>query len=329
MHEHIDLGMLREMEIAIDNNVTRLHIVDKSDPSAIAITVDNATNKEQIAHAATFALKQRYWFADPQWEHEIMKERFAVEIGGRTVEVFAFGESLQQEVRTGIIQTLEHFYNALNDKSLWNLESIQILPHQTINLKSGGPIRGMESPTQRRLELYPAGIANSAYRNGELLCTDLEGTLTHEITHIVLETTLAKAWNSKDLGWEIIDDGYFIELPGGHRTPYFNKRPRECPTSYGALLPDDDRAESVVAYLFSRETLHESRRSILENIFIDTDAPITAKTHILPLVLPKLPSTIPITVSESQKNLFGTIGAIRRNTTRIISLAEFRRTHSL
>ncbi len=316
--------MPQEVRLTVGQGESTLRMVDGSTQGAIAIQVDDITSKEQIADAAKAALELRYWFANSRWESETLKERFRVELGDHSVEVFAFGEELQEGVRSGIVKTLERFYNALADKALWNLESIQVVPRQETNPKSGEPYRGMEFPAQRRLELYAAGLSQSAYRGGELPCSELEGTLAHEVTHVVLEPSLATAWQSEDLGWES-DENTMIELPGGTQTMHRNTRPQECPTSYAGMQPDDDRADSVAAYLFAPDKLSEKRKRVLDRVFTDSASAIPARTTALDPTLPKLPAEIPVNVVQKRKNLFGGITIRPGKERRVVTLAQFRK----
>ncbi len=328
IRERVEQIAPREIQVRIGNKESKLRVVDRSDQAEITVQVDDNTNHDQIADAVKAALGQRYWFIDPQWEQQVLIERFKIELGDHVVEIFAFGQGLEEKVRTGIIRTLEHFYNKLGDKSLWRLESIQILPQQGMNPKSGEPFRGMEFPAQRRLELYSAGMTDSFYRNGELPCTELEGTLVHETTHVVLEATLARAWESEDLGWEINDE-VLIELPGGDRTIHFNRRPQECPTSYGGLQPDDDRADSVAAYLFATDKLNENRKRILARVFTGDDGDIVANTTSLDARLPELPSNMAVYVAQKRKSLFGISSIKPGKERRVVTLSDFRKERSI
>lgn len=328
MDERGERGIPQEVRLTLGQSESVLRIVDGGAQNAIAVQVDDITNKEQIADAAKAMLEQRYWFVNPRWETETLKEHFGIQLGDHSVEVFAFGEELREEVRKGIMKALERFYNALADKSLWNLESIQIVSREEINPKSGEPYRGMEFPAQRRLELYAAGLRKSAYRGGELPCSELEGTLAHEVTHVVLESSLAAAWQSEDLGWES-DENTMIELPGGTQTMHRNVRPQECPTSYASMQPDDDRADSVAAYLFAPDKLSESRRRILDQVFTDKEGTISASITALNRTLPQLPAEIPVNVIQKQKNLFGAISIRPGKERRIITLAQFRKEHGV
>jgi hypothetical protein len=326
--ERGERGISEEVRLTIGQSESTLRVVDGNTPGAIAIQVDDIANKEQIADAAKAAIESRYWFANPRWESETLKERFRVELGNHSVEIFSFGKELQEEVRNSIVRTLERFYNALTDKTLWNLESIQILPRQEINPKSGEPYRGTEFPAQRRLELYAAGLRQSAYRNGELPCSELQGTLTHEVAHVVLEFSLAEAWSLEELGWES-DENIMIELPGGAQTMHRNTRPQECPTSYAGMQPDDDRADSVAAYLFSPDRLSDRRKQILDRFFTHGDSAITAHTTALDPTLPRLPAEIPVSVVQKHKNLFGGLSIRLGKERRVMTLAQFREEHNI
>lgn len=323
-NERPESGIPQEVRLIIGGKESRLRIVDQGRQDAIHLEVDDIANKKQVEDAARKALEKRYWFANPQWETEVLKERFGVELGNHRVEIFAFGANLQENLRTAIVRTLGCFYNRLRDKSRWNLESVQILPRHDVNPKSGEQFRGMEFPDQRRLELYPAGMSDGRYRNGELPCTELEGTLAHEITHVVLEPTLAKAWESEELGW-IIDENVLIELPGGARTAYYNERPQECPTGYAGLKPDDDRADSVVAYLFASDRLSITRKRVLSEIFTDDDDGTAAKMTSLEMKLPEVPNHIPASISQGRKHLFGNITTRPGKEKPVMALSDFRK----
>jgi hypothetical protein len=313
----------REVQILVRGQNLDIRIVGDDDQADLAVRVDDTTSREQITRAAQAELEKQYWFTGPKWENEDLKERLKIKLEEKVVELFVFGEHLPDLSRTKIVNTLKTFYSRLKDKSLWSLESIQILPRIEVNSKNGEQFRGMEFPNQRRLEIYPAGMQSTEYRNGELPCSELEGTLVHEVTHIVLEKTLASLWLTRDLGWERLND-ILIELPGGDKTENFNARPEECPTSYGSLQPDDDRADSVVAYLFAPESLHKDRKAILDDIF-DEGSEIRVSASPLHNTLPEIPQGLTISVIPNQKNQFGSISVVAGNERRIITLNDYRR----
>lgn len=319
---------LHEIALNIRGAELDLHLLNEKGPDTIAIEVHNVSDMGQIAEAATAALTRRFWFMDPSWENEELKERFCIHLGAHITEVFVFGKGLDEKIQTEISKTLERMYNALGDKALWTLESVQILPHTKINPKNGELFRGMEFPAQRRFELYPEALKPSMYRGGELHCSELEGTISHETTHVTLEEVLRPHWETNDLGWKT-DESVIIEQPGGARTNIYNERPQECPTSYGALNQDDDRADSVVAFLFDPTKLHQTRREILERVFTGTESPVEATIEPMNPTMPKLPAALNVTVSERRKNLFGLTTVRPGNKQEIISLSDLRKTRGI
>lgn len=327
-HELPTSELSREITLNVNDAPLRLRLLDEKGPGALAVEVDDATDTEQILEATTAALRQHFWFADPSWGEEKLNERFCIDFGEHKTEVFVFGEGIDEETRSGIVKTLERMYNALVDKALWTLESVQILPHEKTNLKNGELIRGMEFPNQRRFELYPKGLKPSMYRSGELRCSELEGTIAHETTHVLLEEILRASWETGDFGWET-DESLKIELPGGSQTNTYNKRPQECPTSYGALKPDDDRADSVAAFLFDPKKLHQTRRDVLERVLTNAGSSNHAIIKPVDPTLPELPSVPNVTVSERKKNLFGLTAVRPGKKSGIISLSDLRKARGI
>ena len=314
------------IELTVSGQETQLCIQKEQTSQAIELIVDDTKHHEQVLEAATIALKRRYWFLDPSWEEKVLRERFAVKLNEHTIDVFVFETTLDASTMREIAHTLKAMYDRLKNKNLWTLESIQILPRQEMNPKNGLPFRGAEFPNQRRFELYPDALKASPYRNGELSCTELQGTIAHEATHIVLEQTLESLWTKHAglLGWKY-DEDVTIEQPGGNRTGAYNEFPERCPTSYAALNPDDDRADSVVAFLFDAKALDAERSDILTEFFLPRPSETSMSINQEELVLPTIPAQIPIIVSERKKDLFGLSSIRPGKERRTISLSDFRR----
>lgn len=326
--EEREQAIPHEVSVTLQGKEIRLVASSESEVAPkISVEVKDITNKTDIASEAEKEIVKRFWFADPIWEKQELRDRLRVEFGERSVEIFIFGLELTPETRESIIRTLTKMYRLLKDKRSWNLESIQILPREDVNEKNGEFIRAAERPDQRRLELYPAGLRDTPYRDGELPCTELEGSLVHELTHVLLEDDLRKAWELEDLGWKMAEVFVYIELPGGSRTKFYNERPVECPTSYACLQQDDDRAESVVAYLFAQGRLDQKRKRILDPFFgeLTHEQPVTTS---LPATLPELPDQLRLEVKQ-QRDLTGMFRSVSTSTespqVRFIPLAEFRR----
>lgn len=104
-----------------------------------------------------------------------------------------------------------------------------------------------------------------------------------------MERVLEKLWsqNRASLGWELLDDQLLI-LPGGTTTAYYNNDFENLPSDYAANQPDDDRAESVVAFLFDQEKVNEARKSILDQV-LDPSPQAQYEVIQKEAVLPELP----------------------------------------
>ncbi|HAZ28552.1 MAG TPA: hypothetical protein DCY48_02120 [Candidatus Magasanikbacteria bacterium] len=327
-----ELVVPRDITINLRNVAISLSIsVGRGEKTDLSILVNDTTSKEQIAENAGKAIHDQYWYADEVWEQEDLKERFCIDLEEHKIDVFVFGDDIKTEQRDLIVQSIERVYNLLGgqDREAWDLESIQILARENKNLKNNQLMRGGEYPVQKRFELFTPGIALAPYREGELPCSELEGTLIHELTHMVLENRLAQLWEGTDLGWRSVEPDELIELPGGAHTSFYNERPQECPTSYACLQGDDDRAESVIAYIFSPDTLDPKRKKILDQVFTQSSPNTKAVLTHMPVTLPELPSQMSVSVAEA-KSVFApskkTAGAQepKPKSKKIISLGEYR-----
>lgn len=233
-------------------------------------------------------LLKDFWFVDPEICKEELKQRYGIRLDENTeVELYNFQDNFGPEQLIQVASTLALYYHSLKDKSLWKLQSIQVRSKDERNNKSGVSFRGKEFPQQQRFELFPASFEDGKYR--EIMeCTWAQGSTAHEVTHVVLEQALEKLWvqNKAALGWELLDDQLLI-LPGGSITASYNSDYRNLPSEYAGYQRDDDRAESVVAYLFDSTKLNDPRKVIMDQILQspeDTPYEIVQKDPVLPQI---------------------------------------------
>jgi len=290
------------------------------------VEIINADDSEEINEKIAKKLSDEVWSLNPKFKKEDLVEHFGIKLDSRVVDVYNFAEPLSEVERGSIIRTISRLYEMLPDKSLWRLESIQITHEKELNLKGGSFIRGREYVKQNRFEIYPQGRADNKYREGELLCSELQGVVTHEVTHVVFEELLEKNWNSPELGWVRTND-FRVELPGGMRSGSYNRLWKECPTSYASLTEADDRAESMVAYLFAPESLHEKRKSILDKILLKHSEEKVYPIVELPLEIPKFGRPLNINIVPSKiPGLFGTVTLKKSETpSPVITLEDLRK----
>src|SRR3989344_4498908 len=280
----------------------------------IKVSVDDPANQEEVYNAVEAQAQARYWFLSKDYEQAQLIERYDIELAeGVTVGVFNFQERQLTQTEIGRIgHALGQFYHRLKDKSLWNLESIQIRAKDEINGKSGQPFRGLEVPSQRRFELFPATFEEGKYR-GVMNTSNVEGATVHEAGHIILERALLLFWNKYgvELGWRTVGD-VRIELPGGHIVYDYNIEPSRCPSEYASYQKDVDRAESVAKFLLDREGLDPLRAQLVGEVFIDGSLDIPdPDIQKVELVLPDAP-VLNVRVEQNVDGNFVPIGRGRR-----------------
>lgn len=255
-----------------------------------------ARDDSAITHALRARLQNEEWLLDPKFRKLKLVERFSIKLTeSHQVDVFNFWEKLERVQINRIGAALALLRSHLINPHLWQLQSIQILGDAVTNEKSGGFMYGAERPDQRRFELYPDAFDAGRYLR-TLACTTVEGTVIHETTHVCLEPTLARYWGQAraQTGWELLPQGQLNQLPGGFVSSHRIRNPKDCPTFYAALQPNDDRAESVIAYLtHSRLNLIRTKlvglvlRRPLKSI---RSAP--AKVETVEAVMPEIPQPI-------------------------------------
>lgn len=315
-----------------DTNI-ECRILDKPllTPSFLQIGVTDTTNKDEVIEAIRDSALRKFWFLDEGIQSEQLYERFGSILDNNVeIDIYNFqNEPLSEDKLRQIDRTLIRYYKSLKDKSLWSLKSIQIRSQDSLNAKSGEPYRGKEFPEQHRFELFPASFEPGNYRNA-LSCSWVEAAVGHETTHVILENTLGSLWEQhfEELGWESLPPLTFVQLPGGFETTRVNRDYHNLPTEYASYQENDDRAESVVAFLFDPPKLNEVRTRLL-NTILDASSHDVAESEILKkeVKLPEL-STLDVYI-YSIAGLFNRInvGAIRKSSSerKVITLDEYRK----
>ncbi len=321
-------SLLFEAEVLVADRPINVRFVDSETTSHVdaSLYAPDASNITTVLEVARERLPIDLWFARPSFTDLTLKSKHRIELGPNTgVELFGFGEeALQTDQINKTAGALAIFYAALKDTSDMAVRTVQVMPKDEHNAKNNQPIRGRESPAEGRFELFPASFADGLYR-GHIDCTWLEGAVWHESTHVSLEPKLLKLWNnhSQELGWAIEDD-VLIELPGGHVTCTYNRDPIQCPTEYASLQQDDDRADSVVAFLSPGQKLGRLRHDLVALV---VKAEFEAVQPVVEEQEPELPTNV--TVGVVEKDLSKMIRFIGTSTSSsapkpVVPLLEFR-----
>ena len=238
----------------------------------VDVILMNADSQSEFEDGLRRKIAPKFWWLSENYQEKSLTQRFRAEITpGVFVDLFNYGENKGLEQIKPIADYLATFYSRLQDKSVWNLASIQILDKDEANRKSGENFRGREFPSGSRFELFPASFEEGYYRN-QINCSWLEGAVHHEATHIVLEKDLSLQWRKHidELGWRHTRE-YLIQYPGGSTTSSYNERPNDCPTEYASYQADDDRAESVVCFMAQDNSLNDLRHQLIGKVLNEPD----------------------------------------------------------
>lgn len=257
---------MKSIGLQVGRNTIEVLVLGEDDLShtdEIVIRADREDD-ESIRSAASTVLRERHWWLKDDVLPTEPTQRFALHVApGVTVELTIIGERIEKRHAEDICEALALFWMRLRNKERWALKSVQIPAVDVSNAKSGELMRGCEFPLEGRFYVYPTALRETGLYRGVLPCTWLQGTVIHEATHVCLELPLDGHWvDAGDLGWSNTLPGTLVRYPGGAENNRVNLRPEECATRYGTYGKDDDRAESVVAFL-SGGALHASRREVL------------------------------------------------------------------
>lgn len=221
--------------------------------------------------------ERKEWFTDESWrEKGTPLEQVELTIGEQPLTIYNWNKPVTDEQIARITQTLATLYSKfpqLEGKLRW------ILIDNILDIKnaSGETQNGNCMPKQRAFRLLPRGMELFPHRVA--VATNLEGTLVHEIIHL-LEPELLEEWNKEfgwvdcgDLpGWEVKETtvgNRFVNTNTGEISPtgYYAEDPEQCVTPYARQSVGEDIAESGVAYIFDPESLTRispKKLSILE-----------------------------------------------------------------
>jgi len=272
---------MKNFTLQIGRRSIHAELLEQLDPETedeiIVHVDDDRANSEAAITAAANAFTKRHWrLVDDVLDTEPV-QRFLLHTGAVTpVEFTVLRDPISIAFVEDITQSLALVRSRMRDKNHWRLQTVQLTAHDVINPKNGERMRAHEKPEEGRFRVLPQTFRDEGPYRGCLPCSWLQGVVVHETVHVCLEQPLQAEWRQRDgLGWVDTRPGTLVRYPGGAESKRLTMRPEDCPTSYAALQEDDDRAESVVAFLFGG-ALHPLRREAIETILRpDGDLPVT------------------------------------------------------
>ena len=271
-------------------------------------------------------IQNTFWYERPEFKGKTPIKQYELQIRESTIQLYDFLGI--PDGRIDEIASALHELSELVSAEKLGIESIQIIDVDETNSKNGELKRGVEYPSQKRFVLFPYAFEGNKYRGGEVSCSELEGTVIHEGTHVILEKFLITFWhqNREKLGWRNSGDfeqGLSIIYPGGHLGNHVNIYPENLPSSYSLIQPDDDRADSVVRWIYDRSSLKSPRREILDEA-LQTNVICPATIRSVPISVPMLPKNPKYFIKKAEPKGFK-INQVRKseNNPRQIPLEQF------
>jgi hypothetical protein len=298
----------------------------------LTVTVSTDADESMVQRVIHQEATKRFWALQGDIPLEHINQQFSFRTNsGHVVQLYSFAPwPLSADIQTEISEAIGTFASRLRMPTLIRrLSSIQIRTTNLPNPKSGGLMHGREFPQQSRFELFSSAFTSGRYRD-DLVCSWLTGTLIHEMAHLCLEEDLAPFWRdaASQLGWFAVDPDTNVILPGGDVTRIVNLCPSRCPTSYAALQPDDDRAESVVAAMM--DALEDPLRNHFVSSVLTDD--VHCETCTVQEVEPHLPipKSLRVLVHRDSDDAFGEISTRVTNVAvRMVQLDEYLRRHGV
>lgn len=264
MNEEL-IGLRQRQQPATWEDVEDIELEEVSADEAdegdvISIIVHEEASKEEVEEKVRQRLVERCWWLKEHWRQKgLPTEQFVVNVGDKRVNLFNFGESLDER-HLGELQGAIEDCASLDGGEIvgGKIEHILIDDEQPKNTRTGEDMNGYSSREERAVKLYPRALEPVEHRVKGV--SNLEGTVIHELAHRV-SVDFRNRWSER-FGWRMLDTPE--ELPGGDMRYYKNDNPERCITEYAAIDPGEDICESVVGALRAHGQLDSERRDVIE-----------------------------------------------------------------
>jgi len=286
------------------------------------VTLRGEKNKpytdDEIVQMVKRDRESKDWFTTEHWRNKgVPEEQVEFTINGRQVTIYNWSsekpftdEHIERVTR--VFQELSSKYPQILDQIRWVLIDDFQLP-SAFGDPEKYPTNGFAHRSWRAFQLYPRGMDLMPHRVAA--ATNFDGTLTHELTHLI-QSDFEAEWGDRFKWAYCFDDEYKDEwearlTPDGSMKRPFNKKtgemspqgqfslqPDQCVTFYAKQNMGEDIAESMVAYIYDPDTLQtisQEKFDILQKH--DAKQPKQeVTTQRVPKEQIKLPETPPETV---------------------------------
>lgn len=257
----------------LNHEILVTRAVEGDRENVMDLILDDDAGQEEIIRDARRGVEKDRWWLWEYWENKgLPKEQIELTDGKHNISLYNFQETPIGNDQLEQIQRILQFFSRIKGGIAFDrVEYILLDDVQGMNDKSGEPTNGYGPANSKAVTLYPNALKPIPNRVTDKV-TNLEGTLTHEMTHGIPgmmfgEEMFFNMW-TKTTGWKIGDERRV--LPGGAIAIWETDYSR-CVTEYAASDPDEDICESMVAYLFDPEKLDPTRLD-----FLQTHLPISS-----------------------------------------------------
>lgn len=232
---------------------------------------------EEIIQMVKKDRESKDWFLAEHWRKKgTPTEQIEFTINGRQITVYNYNQDkpftddhIQRTSR--VFQELASRFPKILDQLRWVLIDDYQIP-SAFGDPEKYPTNGSAHRDWKAFRLYPRGTELTPHRIAA--ATNFDGTLTHELTHLI-ESEFEPEWGERFKWGYCFDDGYKDEwearlTPDGSMKRLFNKKtgemspqgqfsfqPDQCVTFYAKQNMNEDIAESMVAYIYDPELLRK------------------------------------------------------------------------
>ena len=256
---------------------------------------EDASQDKIIEYARRETAIGRWWLWE-YWEQKgLPKEQVELTDGEHTINLYNYREEPVPEQQLEQIKRILQIFSGIRGGIAFNAVKYILLDDvQGMNDKSGDLTNGYGPVNSYAVTLYPNALRAIPNRVTDKV-TNLEGTITHELTHGIPEMILdgemfLNNW-VKVTGWEIAEERR--KLPGG-ATSIWETDSSRCVTDYATSDPDEDICESMVAYLFDPEKLDPEKLRLLQTALpfdLSKESHWSSK-HIKDIQIPETPQEL-------------------------------------
>ncbi len=256
-------------------------------PVSIVGKENKPSTDEEIIQMVKEEKERKDWFLLDYWRKKGMpQEQLEIQVSDKLLTVYNFNKEVpfteEHAVRAKrVLEQLESIMPQVIEKIDWIL--IDDIAHPSaFGDPDKYPWNGNAMRSYRAFRFLPRGMELAPHRIEAV--SNFEGTMVHEITHLV-ESDYEKEWSERGFVWDFcIDypDEWEVRLtPDGNEKRFYNKKTGEmAPTGMFPLQPDqcinyyarghidEDICESMVAYIYNPELLRKispDKFDILEN----------------------------------------------------------------